>query len=145
MSNLLQFETANGIVDSLRTLLYEDNYLKPWSNEYLLVKLLTKSFQSYICLTNVLLLFACFTAVLFSTRWRYNKIDKYQISLSDDSLQPISGQFVLHKAAKQRLYNVPTALFGYISDGEHFDFKQHKLLSLDRQPLNQSNLISHVP
>ncbi len=39
-----QFETANGIVDSLITLLYEDNYLKPWSNEYLLVKLVTKSF-----------------------------------------------------------------------------------------------------
>ena len=36
--------TADGLVDSLRAMLYNDNYIKPWSNEYLLVKLLTRSF-----------------------------------------------------------------------------------------------------
>ena len=35
--------TADGLVDSLRCMLYNDNYIKPWSNEYLIVKLLTKS------------------------------------------------------------------------------------------------------
>ncbi len=34
--------TADGVVDSLRAMLYCDNYIKPWSNEYLLVKLLTR-------------------------------------------------------------------------------------------------------
>ena len=36
--------TADGIVDSLRAILYHDNYVKPWCNEYMLVKLLTRSF-----------------------------------------------------------------------------------------------------
>ncbi len=35
---------TDGLVDSLRAILYSDNYIKPWSNEYLLVKLLTRSF-----------------------------------------------------------------------------------------------------
>ena len=35
---------TDGLVDSLRTLLFSDNYTKPWSNEYLLVKLLTRCF-----------------------------------------------------------------------------------------------------
>jgi len=35
--------TADGVVDSLRFNIYNDNYTKPWSNEYLLVKHLTKS------------------------------------------------------------------------------------------------------
>ncbi len=37
-------KTSNGLIDSLSAMLYNDNYVKPWSNEYLLVKLLTKSF-----------------------------------------------------------------------------------------------------
>ena len=40
--------TADGLVDSLRFILHSDNYIKSRSNEYLLVKLLTKS--SYILL-----------------------------------------------------------------------------------------------
>ena len=36
--------THDGLVDSIRTILYEDNYLKPWSTEYLMLKLLTRSF-----------------------------------------------------------------------------------------------------
>ena len=40
-SNTVQ---PNGLVDSLKTLLFNDNYIKPWSSEYNLVKLLTKSF-----------------------------------------------------------------------------------------------------
>ena len=35
---------ADGLVDSLRAMLLSDNYIKPWSNEYMLVKLLTRSF-----------------------------------------------------------------------------------------------------
>ena len=35
---------ADGLVDSLRVMLLSDNYIKPWSNEYMLVKLLTRSF-----------------------------------------------------------------------------------------------------
>jgi hypothetical protein len=35
---------ADGLVDSLRIILLSDNYIKPWSNEYMLVKLLTRSF-----------------------------------------------------------------------------------------------------
>ena len=35
--------TADGLVDSLRFILHSDNYIKSRSNEYLLVKLLTKS------------------------------------------------------------------------------------------------------
>ena len=35
---------ADGLVDSLRAMLLSDNYIKPWSNEYILVKLLTRSF-----------------------------------------------------------------------------------------------------
>ena len=42
--NSSQVYVADGLVDSLRALLYNDNYIKPWSNEYLLVKLLTRSF-----------------------------------------------------------------------------------------------------
>ena len=34
----------NGLVDSLKSMLLSENYTKPWSTEYLLVKLLTKSF-----------------------------------------------------------------------------------------------------
>ncbi len=37
-------QTEDGLVDSLRSLLLCENYVKPWSDEYLLVKLLTKSF-----------------------------------------------------------------------------------------------------
>ena len=36
--------SENGIVDSLRTLIYSENFLKPYSEEHLLVKLLTKAF-----------------------------------------------------------------------------------------------------
>ncbi len=36
--------TADGLVDSLRTMLYSEHFIKPWSNEYLIVKLLTRSF-----------------------------------------------------------------------------------------------------
>ena len=36
--------TPDGLVDSLRAMLYNDNYIKPWSSEYLMVKLLTRSF-----------------------------------------------------------------------------------------------------
>ena len=35
---------SDGVVDSLRNLLLHEHFIKPWSNEYLLVKLLTKSF-----------------------------------------------------------------------------------------------------
>ena len=35
---------SDGFVDSLGSLLMHENYVKPWSNEYILVKLLTKSF-----------------------------------------------------------------------------------------------------
>ena len=35
--------TADGLINSLRFMLYNDNYIKPWSNEYLLFKHLTKS------------------------------------------------------------------------------------------------------
>jgi hypothetical protein len=34
----------DGVVDSLRHLLYHDNYIKPWSSEYMLTTLLTKAF-----------------------------------------------------------------------------------------------------
>lgn len=36
--------TENGIVHSLRQLIFDDNYIKPWSEEYFLTKLLTKAF-----------------------------------------------------------------------------------------------------
>jgi hypothetical protein len=35
---------ADGVVDSLRYLLFHENYIKPWSHEYLLTSLLTKAF-----------------------------------------------------------------------------------------------------
>ena len=35
---------CDGHVDSLRYLIYNENYIKPWSEEYVLVKLLTRSF-----------------------------------------------------------------------------------------------------
>ena len=35
--------TPDSLIDSIRVMLYNDNYIKPWSNEYLLVKLLTTS------------------------------------------------------------------------------------------------------
>ena len=35
---------ADGVVDSLSSILFHENYIKPWSNEYLLAKLLTRSF-----------------------------------------------------------------------------------------------------
>ena len=34
----------NGVVDSLRAMLLSENYVKPWCCEYMLVKLLTRSF-----------------------------------------------------------------------------------------------------
>ena len=37
-------EIDDGVVDSMRYLLTHDNYNKPWSNEHLLVTLLTKAF-----------------------------------------------------------------------------------------------------
>ena len=40
----LNCSQSDGGVDSLRSLLMHENYVKPWSNEYILVKLLTKSF-----------------------------------------------------------------------------------------------------
>ena len=36
--------SPDGIVDSLSAMLLNENYVKPWSSEYLLVKLLTRSF-----------------------------------------------------------------------------------------------------
>ena len=36
--------SSDGLVDSLNSLLFDENYLKPWSNEYVMVKLLTQSF-----------------------------------------------------------------------------------------------------
>ena len=39
-----QTKATDGLVDSLSAILYNDNYIKPWSTEYLLVKLLTRSF-----------------------------------------------------------------------------------------------------
>jgi len=35
--------TVDELIDPLRFMLDNDNYIKPWSSEYLLVKLLTKS------------------------------------------------------------------------------------------------------
>ena len=37
-------EHDNGIVDTLRYLLCHDNFLKPYSDEYIIVSLLTKAF-----------------------------------------------------------------------------------------------------
>lgn len=34
----------DGLIDSLRSLLFHDNYMKPWSDERMIVSLLTKSF-----------------------------------------------------------------------------------------------------
>ena len=34
----------DGVVDSIRHLIYNENYIKPWCNEHLLVKLLTRAF-----------------------------------------------------------------------------------------------------
>ena len=34
----------NGAMDSLRTVLFNENFIKTWSDEYMLVKLLTRSF-----------------------------------------------------------------------------------------------------
>ena len=39
-----QTKVTDGLVDSLSAILYNDNYIEPWSTEYLLVKLLTRSF-----------------------------------------------------------------------------------------------------
>ena len=36
--------TCNGVTESLRFLSLHDNYVKPWTSEFLLVKLLTQSF-----------------------------------------------------------------------------------------------------
>ena len=38
------FKKADGIVDSLKYLLYSENYVKPWSDEFILTRLLTKAF-----------------------------------------------------------------------------------------------------
>jgi hypothetical protein len=35
---------SNGIIDSLRYLIHHDNYVKPWSDEYFMAKVLTKAF-----------------------------------------------------------------------------------------------------
>ena len=34
----------DGLADTLNNLLLQDNYIKPWSHEYSMVKLLTRSF-----------------------------------------------------------------------------------------------------
>ena len=34
----------DGIVDSLRSMIFSENFIKPWCNEHILVKLLTKAF-----------------------------------------------------------------------------------------------------
>ena len=34
----------DGIVDSLRRMIFSENFIKPWCNEHILVKLLTKAF-----------------------------------------------------------------------------------------------------
>ena len=34
----------DGVVDSLKQLLFHDNYIKPWSDRYILTVLLTKAF-----------------------------------------------------------------------------------------------------
>ncbi len=34
----------DGAVDSLRYILFHEHFMKPWSSEYMLVKLLTRSF-----------------------------------------------------------------------------------------------------
>ena len=38
-------DSENGIVDSLRYLIHSENYVKPWSVEHLMVRLLTKAFK----------------------------------------------------------------------------------------------------
>ena len=38
------YTDVDGTADSLRPLLYDDNFIKPWSDQYILVKLLTRSF-----------------------------------------------------------------------------------------------------
>ena len=37
-------DIENGLVDSLNYLLHHDNYCKPWSDEHLLVRLITSPF-----------------------------------------------------------------------------------------------------
>ena len=34
----------DGIVDSLRNMIFSEHFIKPWCHEYILVKLLTKAF-----------------------------------------------------------------------------------------------------
>ena len=43
-SHILQ---EDGLADTLNNLLLQDNYIKPWSHEYSMVKLLTRSFELY--------------------------------------------------------------------------------------------------
>ena len=43
IKNIISYE-SDGVVDSLRYLLVHENYIKPWSDEYVLVSLLTKAF-----------------------------------------------------------------------------------------------------
>ena len=65
-----QYICDNGLVDSLRVILFDGNYVKPWSNEYLLVKLLTKSFECYIYCQYILL---CAYYVFFLQFWRFKE------------------------------------------------------------------------
>lgn len=39
-----EIETNNGVVDSLRMVLHSENFIKPWCDEYILVKLLTRCY-----------------------------------------------------------------------------------------------------
>ena len=38
------YTCVDGTADSLRALLYDENFIKPWSDQYILVRLLTRSF-----------------------------------------------------------------------------------------------------
>ena len=37
-------ETEDGVVDSLKHLIFHENFIKPWSSEHILATLLTKAF-----------------------------------------------------------------------------------------------------
>ena len=40
--------SQNGHIDSIQSLIYHEHFMKPYSDEHLLVHLSTKSFQFYI-------------------------------------------------------------------------------------------------
>ena len=42
--NLPNFDTCNGHIDSIRDLLFHDNFIKPYSSQHLLAYMLTKAF-----------------------------------------------------------------------------------------------------